>query len=153
MVREKRNENLLHLIQKLHDTVNVSLDMNCICSVRRIAKINSKPDRPRNILLTLQTERQRDILLSAVKRYNKTNRPNHLNSTCLGIEGESPAIYVTEHLSSTTKKLYAEAKKFAKDNLYKYVWVKYERMCMRKNDNESVLLIRDLSNFEKLEVK
>ncbi|CAG5006309.1 unnamed protein product [Parnassius apollo] len=109
MVLEKCHENLLQLIQKLYDTVNVTLDTNCICAVRRIAKINPKTDRPRNILLTLQTERQRDILLSAVKRYNKTNHPNHLNSTCLGIEGEYRAIYVNEHLSSTTKKLYAEA--------------------------------------------
>ncbi|CAG5020916.1 unnamed protein product [Parnassius apollo] len=153
MVREKRHENLLHLVEKLYDTVNVTLDTNCICAVRRIAKINPKSDRPRNILLTLQTERQRDILLSAVKRYNKTNHPNHLNSTCLGIEGEYRAIYVNEHLSSTTKKLYAEARKFAKDNSYKYVWVKYERVYMRKNDNESASLIRDFSNFEKLKVK
>lgn len=150
MVPEKRNENVLNIIKKLYETVNLTLDMSNICAVRRVAKLDPKSERPRNILITLQSERLRDGLLSAVRRFNRANRSNTLNSVQLGVEGEPRAVYVAEHLSPATKKLHAETRKLAKDLAYKYVWVKYERVYVRKDDNGSAIHIKDINDIKKL---
>lgn len=150
MVPEKRNENVLNIIKKLHETVNLAVEAGNICSVRRVAKLDPKSERPRNILVTLQSERLRDNLLSAVRRYNKANRSNTLSSLHLGVEGERRSIYVAEHLSPTTKKLHAETRKYAKDKGYKYVWVKYERIYVRKDDNGSAIHIKNSNDLNKL---
>ncbi|KAL0850103.1 hypothetical protein ABMA28_011986 [Loxostege sticticalis] len=71
------------IVRKICDTINVPVHDVDICSVRRIAKFNPDSSRPRNILLTLPSERQRDIILSAYKRYNKHHQSctqQHANS-------------------------------------------------------------------------
>lgn len=147
MVPEKRNENVQNIIKKLYETVDVTLEASNISAIRRVAKLDPKSDRPRNILVTLQSERLRDNLLSAVRRYNRANRSNTLNSLHLGIEGERRAVYVAEHLSPATKKLHAETRKFAKDKGFKYVWIKYERVYLRKDDNESAIHIKNTNDL------
>ncbi|KAF9405376.1 hypothetical protein HW555_013863 [Spodoptera exigua] len=88
-VPERKTENLFAIFEKLCKEIKVSTPNTDILSIRRVAKINSESDRPRNILVTLQSERQRDVLISALRQYNKENKDNQLNSSHLGISGEN----------------------------------------------------------------
>ncbi|KAL0810362.1 hypothetical protein ABMA28_010511 [Loxostege sticticalis] len=149
-IPDRRNEDLVAIVRKICDTINVPVHDVDICSVRRIAKFNPDSSRPRNILLTLPSERQRDIILSAYKRYNKHHRSDPLNTGLLGIPGEKVNIYLAEHLSAECRELYAAARKFSRDHSFKYVWVKYGRVYLRKDDSSSAIFVKDLPNLGRL---
>lgn len=149
-VPERKSENLVSIFERLCDELNVSTPNTDVLCVRRVAKMNSDSDRPRNILVTLQSERQRDELISAIRQYNKKNTDNQLNSSHLGIPGEKRTIYLSEHLSPECKKLHAATRKAAKEQAYKFVWVKYGRIYVRKNEQTPAILIKEASCLSKL---
>lgn len=149
-VPESRNENVLSLLKNLCEKLKVTLDDSSIHSCRRVAKMNTSSDRPRNILVTLSSPRLRDSLLSAAHRYNKANSNDTLSSRHLGIPGESRRIYLVEHLSPECKSIHAAARKTAKDKNYKYVWVKYGRVYVRKDDESGCIYIKNLDSLNKL---
>ncbi|XP_045498237.1 uncharacterized protein LOC123696217 [Colias croceus] len=150
-VPQKKEESLPSLVKKICDTVGFQIQENNIYSVRRVAKLNPTSPRPRSIILTLQSERDRDMLLSAYKRFNKgKNICDTLNSNHLMIPGEKHRIYLSEHSSPTCKMLHAEARKLSKQFKYKYVWVRNDKVYMRKDDNAIAIYIKDTSSFDKL---
>lgn len=149
-VPEKRTENLFLQMKSLCENLNLSVADHEICSVRRVAKLNPASTRPRNILLTLSSERQRENFISAYKRFNRSNSSNPLNSSHLGIQGESTQIYLAEHVSPECKELHAAARKMAKNLSYKYVWVKYNRVYVRKDDISPPLYVKDLDFLNSL---
>lgn len=150
-VPEKNNENVLTIVRKLYETLNLTISDSEISAVRRVAKMDRSSPRPRNILLTLPSGRHCDILLAAVRKFNKDNSADPLNSVHLGIMGNKSKIYVVEHLSPEVKGLYAAARKIAKSRGYTYVWAKYGRIYVRKSENESVIHIKNTDCLEKLE--
>lgn len=149
-VPEKKSENLVDLVKKLYKTLGIPSAENEICSVRRVAKLKPESERPRNILLTLQTERQRDNLISAFRRYNKQNPSSPLSSSSIDIPGPSQRIYVAEHLAAACKELHHTVRNFAKENSYTYVWIKYGRVYLRKDDSGPAIHIKSKSDLNKL---
>ncbi|XP_050358746.1 uncharacterized protein LOC126779040 [Nymphalis io] len=142
-VPESRNENVMDLFKRLCEIINVPLDPIQIHACRRVAKLNPSSARPRNILVTLSSPYIRDTILSAVHRYNKSHPKETLNSSLIGVTGESRKIYVTEHLSPECKMIHASARKVSKEKQYRYVWVKYGNVYMRKNESSSAILIKN----------
>lgn len=149
-VPEGKQENLLNVLRNLCRVVGADIADRDICSVRRVAKMNPSTNRPRNVLVTLTSERQRNDIISAFRSYNKTHKPEYFNSMHLGITGEKNKIYVVEHLSPETKELYAVTRRTAREQSYKYVWVKYGRIYARKTDDCAPIHITDKNCLLKL---
>ncbi|XP_063835212.1 uncharacterized protein LOC135084065 [Ostrinia nubilalis] len=150
MLPERQNENLTVVIKKLFDELKAQIADNDICAVRRVAKVDTTSKRPRNVLVTLTSERHRDYLLSAYKRYNKAHKTEPLSSIQLDIPGERRVIYLSEHLAPECKSLHAAARKLAKEREYKFVWVKYGRVYIRKNESSPAIVIKDTSSLDKI---
>ncbi|CAK1589525.1 unnamed protein product [Parnassius mnemosyne] len=150
LVPQSRNENPMLLFRNLCKTVDLQIDDENIHSCRRFAKYETSSDRPRNIIVTLINPRLRDQVLSACYRYNKAHKDNPLNTNDIGLHCEKRKIYVTEHLSPECKALHAAARKFAKEKKYKYVWVKYGRIYIRKEDTAACIHIRNMDCLKKL---
>ncbi|KAH9629589.1 hypothetical protein HF086_002525 [Spodoptera exigua] len=106
---ENKSENLMALFKKLCECLQVGISESDVKACRRIAKMNSSSKRPRNVLVTLSSQRLRDVLLSAVTRYNKGRPDSKLCATDLGISGSSGRIYLSEHLSPESKELHNAA--------------------------------------------
>lgn len=149
-VPETRNENVLQLFRNLCKTINLQIDDNMVHSCRRVAKFVASSSRPRNILVTLSSSRVRDEVLSACLRYNKQHKELPLNTTSLGLPLERGPIYVNEHLSPDCKALHAATRAAAKNKKYKYVWVRYGRIYVRKDDNAGCILIKTKACLDKL---
>ncbi|KAL0851788.1 hypothetical protein ABMA28_000097 [Loxostege sticticalis] len=149
-VPETRNENVTLLFKKICDIVNLPIEDSSILACRRVAKMDSTSKRARNILVTLASPRLKDTLLSAVQRYNKAHPKDTLNSRHLGVSVQSEKIYVVEHLSPECKQLFAAARKFARDNQFKYVWAKYGRVYLRKDDKSGSIYIKNHDTLENL---
>lgn len=120
MLPEKNSENLTVIMKKLCDTIKAPITDSDICAVRRVAKVDATSKRPRNVLVTLPSERHRDHLLSAYKRYNKAHKNEPLSTRHLGMPGETQIIYLAEHLAPECKSLHAVARKLAKQREYLY---------------------------------
>ncbi|CAG9104501.1 unnamed protein product [Plutella xylostella] len=148
-VPESKSENLLAILQSLCKVIDTPLVETDVRAYRRVAKINAASNRPRNIVVTLASPRHRDTLISAVLRYNKLHANDKLNSTSIGIAGEARRIYVSEHLSADTKQLHAAARKTAKELNYKYVWVRFGRIYLRK-DHSDAILVKNIETLAKL---
>lgn len=149
-VPEKKNENLMTIVRNLLTEIKISSSEAHIKAIRRVAKIDKNSDRPRGILVTLPSERDRDNVISAYKRYNKDNKASQLNSAHLGIHGEERPVYVSEHLSPETKQLHAAARLAGKNLSYKYIWIKYGRVYMRKNDDSNAIHVKNASTLNTL---
>lgn len=149
-VPEKKSENVIVLVKKLYEVLNLPLGEHEVCAARRVAKFNRESHRPRNILITLQSERQRDNLISAFKRFNKSNPRNPITSSTIGVPGDSQIIYVSEHLSAQCKNLHAAVRKYAKEHSFKYVWVKYGRVYLRKDDNGPAIHVKTVEDLKKI---
>ncbi|GBP28937.1 hypothetical protein EVAR_93582_1 [Eumeta japonica] len=113
-------------------------------------KINTSSDRPRNILVTVASPHLRDLVLSATHRFDKAHPKNMLNSKHVDIAGESRRIYITKHVCHGCKEIHADARKYARENNHKYVWVKFGQMHSHRDDSGSALRIRDIDFFNKL---
>lgn len=149
-VPEVKNENLLTLFKKLCSVINIPMDDTSIRCIHRVAKMDQNSKRPRNILVSLSSSYQRDQILSAAHRFNKLHRNDLLGSTHLGISGEHRRIFVAEHLSPSMKSLYAECRKLAKETNYKFVWVRYGKIFVRRDESSSPIHIKTQESLKKL---
>lgn len=100
-------------------------------------------------MVTLSSPRLRDAVLSAAYRFNKAHPNEKLNTNHIGLTGETSQIYITEHLSPKCKELFAAARQFCKDKPFKFVWVKYGQVYIRKDEGAGVIRIKDRKALEK----
>lgn len=149
-VPEKNNENVVKIFRDLCDIINAPITDPEIRACRRIAKLDSSSARPRTILVTLPSERHRDTIISAMKRYRKDNPSAPIGSRLLGVPGDDQLVFVAEHLSPEMKDLHATARKFGKAHKYQFVWVKYGKIYIRKDINSPHILIKDKNVLSKL---
>lgn len=148
-VPEGRNENVITLFQNLCKSISVNISENDIHACRRVAKTNSASKRPRNIVVTLSSVRLRDSVLSAIHRFNKAKR-DKLQSEHLGIKGEPIRIFVSEHLSLENKQLHAAARQIARTKNYKFVWVRNNKIYLRKDETSNPVLVKNLEFLNKI---
>lgn len=153
-IPENRDENVKSLFKRLCECLNVTVPESEIKACRRVAKMKADSDRPRNILVTLSTSDLRDKVISAAVRFNKSHpdEKEKLNVSHLGFQktGRNDRIYLSEHLSPDQKQLHASARKFAKENNYKYVWVRYGQINLRKDDTSKVFHVKNEESLCKL---
>lgn len=148
---ERKLENVVNIVKQLEQTIKHKLDDQDIQYCSRVAKLDPTSTRPRTIVVKLSSPRLRDTVMSAVSRYNKTNKENKLNSADFGFgtEDKKP-VFVVENLSAENKQLHAAARKRGKDLKYKFTWIRSGRVYMRKSDTSEAILIRNHDTLEKL---
>lgn len=150
-IPEFKNENLTSTVVQLASVVSCPIADTDIVTCKRVAKVNPSSERPRNVIVKLRTTDQRDGILAAVTSFNKANPKDKLNSGHLGIGGTKSPVYVSEHLSPSTKHLHAAARKAVREKLYKYIWVRNGLIMVRKDDTAPALKIRDVNDIQKIQ--
>lgn len=149
-IPERKGENLLDIVKALLEKINVSFSDDIIISCSRVGRRKHNSNRPRNVVVTLTSAKLRDTILSAVHRYNKANPTDMLNTIHLRIAGEARPIYVVENLTSVTRNIYMEARKASKTLNYQFVWIRSDKVFMRKNEHSPAIIINSLDKIQKL---
>ncbi|XP_045488751.1 uncharacterized protein LOC111001778 [Pieris rapae] len=150
-VPEHRGENLTKIIQQVGNVIECPVNEQDIHYCSRVAKLDSKSNRPRSILAKFSSPRLRDEFIAASIKFNKANKDNKLNSSHLGIGGiAKSAVYVVEHLTPENKVLHAAARQKAKELKYSYVWVRNGRVFMRKNAESNFLHVKSVDILSRL---
>lgn len=149
-VPESKSEDLVALFKKLCECLQVAVCDGDIKMCRRVAKMNSDSKRPRNILVTLSSQRLRDELLSATTRFNKAHPNDKLSLSDMGFTNSKSRVFLAEHLSPEAKELHSMARKFCKDKNFKFVWVRFGQVYIRKDEKSPAVLIKSSETFVNL---
>lgn len=147
---EHRIENLIATTKQLARVVSFDLKEEDLLMCTRVAKANTKSERPRSIVVKLRSPLVRDSFLASVLKFNKSHSSDKLNSGHLGIGGNKCPVFVTEHLSPHYKSLHRATRIKAKENSYKFVWVRAGRIFIRKSETSPAILIKNFESLSKL---
>ncbi|XP_013134687.1 PREDICTED: uncharacterized protein LOC106100397 [Papilio polytes] len=101
--------------------------------VKDIFRVNKKSNTP-TVIAELNTVNQKESILKCMKKFNKGNSNNKLNSEQLKIHGPRVPIYISENLSPKTKRLYFLARDYAAQEKYKFCWTSYGKVYLRKEE-------------------
>ncbi|CAG9137647.1 unnamed protein product [Plutella xylostella] len=136
----KKNENLFTVAKLLSNHVGYPIENSQINYISRIPIHNSK---------------EKSILISFLNRYVKeefisTARAKKITASDMDLGPADQRIYVNDHLSPMYKNLLTRAKSLAKEKNYKYVWVKFAKIHMRKSDTTHVITINSANDLNKI---
>ncbi|CAG9137700.1 unnamed protein product [Plutella xylostella] len=137
----RKSENLFQLVGAIGAHVKCSIPVTQINYVSRLPTFNSN---------------EKSILVSFVNRYAKEDfvaaarSVKTIQARDIGFADSNNRIYVNDHLSSTQKKLLNDSKNIAKNKGYQFVWVKFAKIHVRKNDTSPVYVINSASDLNKL---
>ncbi|XP_045456280.1 uncharacterized protein LOC123666117 [Melitaea cinxia] len=131
-IPQKNNEDLYDLTQRIGNKCNFPIKKEDINYIARV------PTRVPNV--------EKPIIVSFNNRYIKENfvsssRKTRLSVSDLGF-ASTGYCYVNDHLTQRNKVLLSKAKSLAKNNNFKYIWVKHSKIMARKSDTSPIFFIR-----------
>lgn len=141
-IPENRGENLVKTVEQIGRVIKTPIPEGSVVKCTRVAKINKDSSRPRSVVVKFGSSLLRDKFLAGVIKFNKSNKDDKLNTSHLGLSGDKKPVYISEHLSSTAKDLYAAARIFAKDKQYRFVWSRNGNIFLRKTISSDVILVK-----------
>ncbi|XP_074031348.1 uncharacterized protein [Leptinotarsa decemlineata] len=146
-IPEKRNEDLLNIVEKIGAYINCNVTPHTVDYALRVqSNHNSSNTTSKNIIVKFTSRKERDLFLMAVK----TKRIRNNNSAKMSLDGISDAFYINEHLTLANKLLYRDVRAAARDKQFKYVWVKNGVSFCRKDDSSRIIAIKSQELIEKM---
>ncbi|CAH0713467.1 unnamed protein product, partial [Brenthis ino] len=143
-IPEKKNENLVTILQDIADKADLNLDMKTdIDLVTRVASKDKDVKRVKPIIVKFLCRWKKDDFLSRVRKLK-------LKCNDIGFSSNNNYIYFNDHLTSSNKSLLQLVKKTAKEKSYKYVWVKNCSIMVRRSDTSPVLHIANFCDLKKI---
>lgn len=130
-------ENVHDLCNALYSTLKIA-PAAVVPLMYRKGKSDKSP-----IVIEFHDENQKEELLDAVRVFNK-GKTTKLSSEHLGIKGDKIRVYVSEAVTTMTKKIYAEARELVKNGLFKYCWISRGNVLLRKDEGQAVVMIKSL---------
>ncbi|KAJ8733163.1 hypothetical protein PYW08_001461 [Mythimna loreyi] len=145
-VPEKRNENLITLMQTIGSVIKCNIQQSDIVSVHRVPHADHHDNKPKNIIAKLSSRILRDNILSA----NRLCKG--FTSEKIGISGTIQPVYMHEHLTLKNKRLFRECRDAAKTHGFKFLWVKHGTIFARENETSKAFAIRSLQDISKIKL-
>ncbi|CAG4939398.1 unnamed protein product [Parnassius apollo] len=141
---DKRGENLMSIIENIANVIKQPVSARDIVSIHRVPQSNPNSSRPKNVIVKFASQITRDNFISAV-RLNKGVTSDQIN-----IQGSPQKVYVNEHLTLQSKKLFRQVRDIAKQNRYRFVWIKHGVILARADVPTPAIAIRSEKDISKL---
>lgn len=143
-VPERKGEHLINIVTSLAQHTGFDLDPKIdIDFVTRVAPKEPKKGQHKPIIIKMQARYRKDDFLAAIR--NKRN----LVSTDIGCGGDS-RVYANDHLTSASKRLLHLTKEAAKQNHFRFVWVRNCRILVRKSEGSQIRAILKAEDLNKI---
>lgn len=135
----KKEENLFSVFEKICTKVDFAVPKSQVSYISRVPTHNSK---------------EKNIIVSFLNRYIKEDfmtaaRVIKFTGEDIGFPGTTSRVYTNDHLSAGQKKLLTMTKTTARAKNHKYVWIKYGKIHVRRDDSSGVILIRNENDLNK----
>lgn len=137
-------ENIKEICDTLYNTLNIQPAAG-IAQMYRKGKNSNSP-----IVIEFHDENQKENLLTAVKKFNKSENSSKLSSEHLGVKGDRTKVYVSEAITTMTKKIYGEARDLVKNGQYRYCWISRGNVLLRRDEGQPAVLIKSLHQIAAL---
>lgn len=141
---ERRDENLLSIVEKVGTVIKHPIKPSDIVSVHRVPHFDKKTSRPKNIIVKFTTKILRDNFITA-SRVSKS-----LKSDQLSIQGTVQNVYINEHLTAKNKLLFRLCREQAKKCNYKFVWIKHGTVLVRQTESSPIFSVRREHDIKKI---
>ena len=124
------------IIKKIANKTNIALAEHDIADAYK-----NKKDK---IFVEFTTFRKKSELMSKLNRHRIDGSEINKNDT------NNNYIYINDRLTNSSKRLLWLAKNKAKQNNWKFVWVRHGVILARKEENQTIIRIECESDIEKL---
>lgn len=143
-------DDLLNLIKNVGNAVSVPVQS---AEVRDVFRINTKNEKNQPIVAEFSTVLLRDKIVGAVKAYNKKYSTSKFSTSNLKLEGPLKPVFVSESLTMQAKKLFFQAREFAKGNSFKYCWASRGKIYLRRAEGVPLIRVNSESDLDNLNSK
>ncbi|XP_022814435.1 uncharacterized protein LOC111348158 [Spodoptera litura] len=143
-VPERRDENLVTILERLGSFIKHPIKMSDVVSVHRVPHFDRKTTRPKNIIVRFTTKILRNNFIEAAKL------AKGLKSDQLSISGTAQNVYINEHLTGKNKQLFRMCREAATKQNYKYVWIKNGTILVRQTDSSEIFAVRKEHDVKKI---
>lgn len=140
-VPTKKDENLFTILGSISAKVNCPFPKAQINYIYRVPVHNSKE---KSIIVSFLNRYVKEEFVAAARAYKI------LTADEVGFEGSPQRIFVNDHLTAESKNLLTKTKVMAKEKGYNYVWVKFGKIHIRKNDTSQMHIIAKESDLNKM---
>ncbi|KAL4721536.1 hypothetical protein ACJJTC_001072 [Scirpophaga incertulas] len=141
---ERRNENLLSIVEKIGCVIKHPVHTSDIVSVHRVPHFDNRNTRPKNIIARFTTKIIRNNFLVAARA------TKGLKSDQLSVSGTVQNVYINEHLTVKNKQLFRMSREQAAKNNFKYVWIKHGTVLVRQTDSSAIFAVRNKQDVKKI---
>lgn len=137
----KNNEDLFMILDRISKAVDYQIHKTNVNYISRVPMKNSK---------------EKLIIVSFINRYIKEDflasarSKKKLSASEIGFGDCSQNVFLNDHLTPEYKQLLTSTKSSLKLKGYKYIWVKYGKIHVRKNDNSKIYIINSQTDLNKL---
>ena len=139
--QKETKSTLFTLVQKLSKQLEANISLSDIRDVSRLP--SKKESKSSNISIEFSNTLQKSNFLLAAKQFNTNHPSDKVNSTHLGFDGPKAPIYIAEQLTPLTKKLFYEARNFAKLNGFAFCWTSNGRVMLKKTVDGQYFIIKN----------
>lgn len=141
---ERRDENLLSILEKLANVILHPVSSCDVVSAHRVPHKSPTTARPKNVIVRFTTKFLRDNFIRAARA------AKNIKSDQLAISGTVHHIYINEHLTIRNKQLFRLCRQRAAQHNYKYVWVKNGTILVRQTDTSNIFAVRNETEVIKI---
>lgn len=137
----KKDENLFTVTETLCNYVGYSFPKHQIDYIARVPTYNSK---------------DKSIIIRFINRYVKeefvaaARAKKSIPASDIGFGDSDQRVFVNDHLTPDGKILLTKVKSVAKNKNYRYVWVKFCKIHVRKDDTSRVVIITSENDLNKI---
>lgn len=154
-IYESPNENPMHVVQVISQKIGVPFEANDLDYIIRVGPRNRDTETgvknqdgsnyrpPRPLVIRFLRRHNREAFLKA----GKIRR----NLTCsdIGVEGGPRTIFINERLTQENRQLFRTARRLAKTAEYRYCWVKYGTVYVRRQEGNPAVPLRNMEEVQR----
>lgn len=115
--------------------------------VKDVFRIRTKDPAQKTVIVDFTSVLLKEKIISKYKKCNREN--NKLTTEKLRIPGPVKPIFISENLPAKAKKLFYQAREYAKENEFKFCWVSNGKIFLRKRDGGPLIRVGTESDLTK----
>lgn len=151
-MEKETKQDLINMVTCLSENVDCKISKTDLKDIYRVRPKNPSQKNTPIIVETASVLLRNDFLRMA-KSFNIKNKIK-LSAKHLGFKtSEDTPIFVSEHLTSIGSRLYFLARDLKKSKGYKFCWVSYGKVFVRKDEQSPVILITNEKQVHNLLLK
>lgn len=137
----KKDENLFSIIDAISKKINYTVPKAQINYLYRVPLHGSKD---KALVVSFTNRYTKEEFMAAARASKGLAAPD------IGFRDSVRRIYINDHLNAEYKTLLNKAKLLAKEKGYNYIWVKFGKIHVRKNDTSPVFTVSQESDLNKI---